>query len=621
LQSTDESIQLVYWRQQLPNLLAKPNCSTLICHALDSIIAQQILKPTQILPLLIKQFKFNLVYELLFALALQNSIHSELQLLVNEHIRQCLQTLTDNDQQNLFTDLTIEHLHSFFTQIRAFCSKDQYEQLVNHLRKQNSIPNALILLPILQTTTSMNSDGKIPSIDSHLSELVLEMGYDFTGSIDNCRTALVHFGVAELKPPTIARILSSMIKTHSNWTENTRLFDSNGSEILSCSNENKHWNVEIFVSTINELVPTVNWKEIVRELDHPGFMVRDRSALILLMTGLRRALPVEQFIEFVYARWTNVEGQLSWLAQAIRYPDVFCLGDWPVQSVLIDCLKHPFEESRDTSTWKSLKLIECLLRIADTGLYPIVLDIFKHGIQRSGELIFLGLLQLTSIWTTLKQELLQILIPTLLPNSPNVNSLLNYMWNSQVHTAVLRTTLLTALADWYNRSNENEQQQRLSRVLEIVQDLKALLVLLAAQPIAFILDLACLASRRGYLKLDKWLSDKLREHQDLFIQTTIQYLRKKAPQLLQKLSKEELAVKPIANAETIHILLAVLQIALPSLTNAEIIQEIQTMLTTSKFYATFHNPQLRSLPSKSLFYFFFALVEITTIDMHSRKEK
>jgi len=49
--------------------------------------------------------------------------------------------------------------------------------------------------------------------------------------------------------------------------------------------------------------------------------------------------------------------------------------------------------------------------------------------------------------------------------------------------------------------------------LEIVQDLKALLILLAAQPIPFILDLACLASRRGYLKLDKWLSDKLREHQ------------------------------------------------------------------------------------------------------------
>ncbi len=81
------------------------------------------------------------------------------------------------------------------------------------------------------------------------------------------------------------------------------------------------------------------------------------------------------------------------------------------------------------------------------------------------------------------------------------------------NTTVLRTTLLTSLADWYNRASDNEQQQRLSRVLEVVQDLKTLPTLLAAKPMTFILDLACLASRRGYLKLDKWLSDKLREHQ------------------------------------------------------------------------------------------------------------
>jgi hypothetical protein len=43
---------------------------------------------------------------------------------------------------------------------------------------------------------------------------------------------------------------------------------------------------------------------------------------------------------------------------------------------------------------RSLNLIECLLRIADAGFYPIVLDIFKHGSQRAGEVIFLGLLQL-----------------------------------------------------------------------------------------------------------------------------------------------------------------------------------------------------------------------------------
>ena len=41
---------------------------------------------------------------------------------------------------------------------------------------------------------------------------------------------------------------------------------------------------------------------------------------------------------------------------------------------------------------------------------------------------------------------------------------------------------------------------------------QALSMLLNATPYAFVVDLACLASRREYLKLDKWLSDKISEH-------------------------------------------------------------------------------------------------------------
>lgn len=42
---------------------------------------------------------------------------------------------------------------------------------------------------------------------------------------------------------------------------------------------------------------------------------------------------------------------------------------------------------------------------------------------------------------------------------------------------------------------------------------QALSVLLNFKPLLFVIDLAALASRREYLKLDKWLNDKLREHQ------------------------------------------------------------------------------------------------------------
>lgn len=90
----------------------------------------------------------------------------------------------------------------------------------------------------------------------------------------------------------------------------------------------------------------------------------------------------------------------------------------------------------------------------------------------------------------------------------------------------------------------------------------------------------------------------------MFIQTTIQYLRKKAPQLLQK---DDFNAKNIANIETIHILLSVLQLALPSLTNGDLIQEIQTMIVTAKHLNSTRPPQSKRNRS--------------TIDDRRRKER
>jgi CCR4-NOT transcription complex subunit 1 len=93
-------------------------------------------------------------------------------------------------------------------------------------------------------------------MDGALSDVILEMGYEFTGSVEDCRNALVHFGLQELKPSTIARMLSAMIKTHSGLNENTRIYESNGTEMVI--NNDKHslqtWNMDTFVIAINDLV-------------------------------------------------------------------------------------------------------------------------------------------------------------------------------------------------------------------------------------------------------------------------------------------------------------------------------------------------------------------------------
>ena len=63
----------------------------------------------------------------------------------------------------------------------------------------------------------------------------------------------------------------------------------------------------------------------------------------------------------------------------------------------------------------------------------------------------------------------------------------------------------------YNKANQEGEQehQRLSRILDVAQELKALSVLLTTNLWPFVIDLAVLAARREYLNLDKWLADQL----------------------------------------------------------------------------------------------------------------
>jgi len=58
----------------------------------------------------------------------------------------------------------------------------------------------------------------------------------------------------------------------------------------------------------------------------------------------------------------------------------------------------------------------------------------------------------------------------------------------------------------------------------------------------FVIDLACLASRRGYLKLDKWLTDKIREHGESFISACVTFLQRRCPQIAGQ-GKEDIPVK------------------------------------------------------------------------------
>lgn len=137
-----------------------------------------------------------------------------------------------------------------------------------------------------------------------------------------------------------------------------------------------------------------------------------------------------------------------------------------------------------------------------------------------------------------RHELLTNLVFVFLSNHPNSAIVLQAAWNVQTHSNVVRALIMHAMADWYVRGGECEQG-RLSRILDVAQDLKALSMLLSGNSFPLVIDLACLASRREYLKLDKWLTDKIYEHKEPFIQACVNFLKRRCPQILGGIVKEE----------------------------------------------------------------------------------
>jgi CCR4-NOT transcription complex subunit 1 len=180
----------------------------------------------------------------------------------------------------------------------------------------------------------------------------------------------------------------------------------------SSSPNTNTWNSDIFVQTVQELLPSFAWKAVVKELDHPEFFIRDKMALKLVVNALKRAIKADQFpIDFFYRVWKNSEGQLSWIIHSLKHPDIFCLADFQSKRTSTECLKaQPEDDNRPIASWRSLSLIEVLLNLSETGDYSNCIELFKFPITHCPDLLLLGLLQLTSIWNKLKQELISALI-------------------------------------------------------------------------------------------------------------------------------------------------------------------------------------------------------------------
>lgn len=441
--------------------------------------------------------------------------------------------------------------------------------------------------PLKEMTTA--DEMATAMMENSLAEIIRDIGYSFTSSVEECKNNMLNFGVREPTAIDVARIIAMMIRFHATPQDGPQIQTPGnfwmGHETKKESIAHAHvesWSAEIFVQALKELASNLNWKEVILQLDHPEFFVPDRQSLSLLFSILRLGLqsagyPSNIFpVEYLCRRWTNLEGQMSLISNILKHPDVFSFSDHPFHPVSIDILKSPPEtDNKEVSTWRCLYLIELLLFAAERGYYIQVHELFKFPLQHCPDILLLALLQISPPVTVFRQELLTTLIPIFLGNHPNSGIILHHAWHTQ--NPNIKPIVMHAMADWYIRGECD--QSKLSRILDVAQDLKALSLLLNVQSFPFVIDLACLASRREYLKLDKWLTDKIRDHGETFVQAMVKFLQRRCPQVLGKLPEEQLPKAAQLPHETVATMLACLQLCIPNV-QQELQEAIYNVITS-----------------------------------------
>ena len=135
----------------------------------------------------------------------------------------------------------------------------------------------------------------------------------------------------------------------------------------------------------------------------------------------------------------------------------------------------------------------------------------------------------------------------------------------------------TYLTDAFRKFYE-DNPLNITRILDVAQDLKVssfhhllttsclcvfqiLDALLEVRPFVFALDVAALASRREYLNLDKWLTDKVTDHGVEFLHSVIVFLdQKMESEKVSRMSDPPVDNRTMAlNPSTITIILRILR--------------------------------------------------------------
>ena len=354
-----------------------------------------------------------------------------------------------------------------------------------------------------------------------LAQLFHEIGYVATVAKENVISLLQSvYGNRNVIESDIAVLLALMVRTHTGLSVD----EGKSMGLVKVYKDASSWDIQILIETLIELYPTIDWDEVFVALDHPGFEIMDARGFEMMVRVFSIAKKdILNFpIHLLWSKWNNPKGQFSLLRFLANAPvEVFPLMSFPVKRVVLDSQSNTVPSGRSlpaahlVSPWNCQNLIDTLLMLAEGNMLPAVRQLIMELPARIyPELIIIGLAQSTTMgWTKFREEMFTSLFHSFLVNHSNPLFVISRLWSIDLRL------VMDAMITVYSQDNT-----KLSRLLDMVHELKALNTVLEWNIYPFVIDFASLASRREYLNLEKWLQDRIQKQGSDFVQACIRFL-------------------------------------------------------------------------------------------------
>ncbi|KAF2537557.1 hypothetical protein F2Q68_00018501 [Brassica cretica] len=273
---------------------------------------------------------------------------------------------------------------------------------------------------------------------------------------------------------------------------------------------------EAAISRILVLVaPGTTWPRVIENLDHEGFDIPNMEAFLFFMMVVRNIckdpFPLHAVCSFV---WKNMEGQLSFLKHAVLAPpEIFTFVHSTRKLLSIDNMHIDEQTALSNHAWRSLDLLDVLCQLAESGHAVSVRSLLQYPLAHCPRTLLLGMAHIETACNIIQREVVSDVLPLMIKNTQDIGFVLN-LWQ-----------LNRELVIWGLLDAQNLGPDSMLRIIDIFHELKILSSVINSVPLSLGIKLAILASQRGFLEIESWLSKCLFLYKDVFFEECLKVIK------------------------------------------------------------------------------------------------